>query len=146
METTYKHKKNIKLITAVAIDTNTCYNFGLILKIMILTDKAKEDFINWCKNQTDLSIGLQIPNTMGGVVVYLNSNVEILPIRIQNHLIVEWFESLGKYSNTHADFKFTLLSTLSHEVNSLLSYQEKLEYAIKIANNAYNQSCSKAEL
>lgn len=146
MEITYKHKTNIKLITAVAIDTNTCYNFGLILKIMILTDKAKEDFINWCKNQTDLSIGLQIPNTMGGVVFYLNSNVEILPIRIQNHLIVEWLESLGKYSNTHADFKFTLLSTLSHEVNSLLSYQEKLEYAIKIANNAYNQSCSKAEL
>ena len=146
MEITYKHKTNIKLITAVAIDTNTCYNFGLIFKIMILTDKAKNDFINWCKKQKDLSIGLQIPNTMGGVVFSLNSNVEILPIRIQNHLIVEWLESLGKYSDTHADFKFTLLSTLSHEVNSLLSYQEKLEYAIKIANNVYNQSCSKAEL
>lgn len=113
---------------------------------MILTDKAKNDFINWCKNQNDLALGIQIPNTIGGVVFHLNSNLEILPKRIQNHLIVEWLESLGKYSNTHADFKFTLLSTLSHEVNSLLSYQEKLEYAIKIANNAYNQSCSKAEL
>ena len=109
---------------------------------MILTDKAKNDFINWCKKQTDLLIGLQIPNTTGGAIFYLNSNIEILPKRIQNHLIVEWLESLGKYSDTHADFKFTLLSTLSHEVNSLLSYQEKLEYAIKIANNAYNQSCS----
>lgn len=113
---------------------------------MILTNKAKKDFINWCKNQNDLALGIQIPNTIGGVVFHLNSNPEILPKRIQNHLIVEWLESLGKYSDTHADFKFTLLSTLSHEVNSLLSYQEKLEYAIKIANNAYNQSCSKAEL
>lgn len=112
---------------------------------MLLTDKAKEDFILWSKKQIDLQIGVQIPNTMGGTIFHLNSNVEILPKRILNHLIVEWLESLGKYCDTHADFKFTLLSVLSHELNSLLSYQEKIEYAIKIANNAYNQSFSKAE-
>jgi len=112
---------------------------------MILTDKAKNDFIIWSKNQTDLLIGVQIPNTIGGTVLHLNSNIEILPKRILNHLIVEWLESLGKYCETHADFKFTLYSVLAHELNSLLSYQEKLEYAIKIANNAYNQSCSQAE-
>ena len=40
MEITYKHKTNIKLITAVAIDTNTCYNFGLIhTKIMVVEIK-----------------------------------------------------------------------------------------------------------
>ena len=40
MEITYKHKTNIKLITAVAIDTNTCYNFGLIYtKIMVVEIK-----------------------------------------------------------------------------------------------------------
>jgi len=68
---------------------------------MLLTDKAKEDFIKWSKKQIDLQIGVQIPNTMGGTIFHLNSNIEILPKRILNFLIIEWFDSVDIAIHTY---------------------------------------------
>lgn len=141
MEITYKHKTNIKLNTAVAIDTNTCYNFGLIFKIMILTDKAKNDFTNWCKNQTDLALGIQIPNAIGGFIFHLNSNPEILPKRILNNLIVDFFDYVNIpiviYTNWKTD---EFGSQIKHyDFCYFKTRNEAIEKAILKANELYNR-------
>lgn len=117
---------------------------------MILTDKAKNDFIIWSKNQKDLLIGVQIPNTIGGTVLHLNSNIEILPKRILNHLIIEWFDSVGvtvdvmPILNNPLKFMpntFWLekeFSMTDEEVEYFESRQEATLEAIKKANEIYN--------
>lgn len=113
---------------------------------MILTGKAKENFINWCKKQTDLQLGIQIPNTIGGVVFSLNSNPEILPKRIINALIIEWFDSVGIYINIENlyyqswwYYKVKQCPDTYEQVIMQNTRQEAIEKAIEKANEIYNQ-------
>jgi len=113
---------------------------------MLLTNKAKEDFIKWSKKQTDLQIGIQIPNTMGGTIFYLNSNIEILPKRILNNLIVDFFDSVNipitLYTNWNTD---EFGSQIKHyDFCYFKTRTEALEKAIQKCNEIYNQRSSKS--
>lgn len=116
---------------------------------MILNEKAKDDFEKWVKNQNDLAIGVQIPNTIGGVVFHLNSNPEILPKRILNNLIIEWFDSVGIYINCkrifHSDCLFESQIVIDtnkkfggEDLGMFETRQEATAEAIKKANEIYN--------
>lgn len=115
---------------------------------MILTEKAKKDFINWCKNQNDLALGIQIPNTIGGVIFYLNSNPEILPKRILNNLIIDFFDYVNIpitiYTNWNTD---EFGSQIKHyDFRYFKTRTEAIEKAIEKCNKIYNERFSKAEL
>lgn len=112
---------------------------------MGLTGKAKEDFEKWCKSQKDLSLGIQIPNTIGGVILHLGTNAEILPKRILNALIIDFFDSVGIYIDTwHYDgfcwqIDCYLLDESPKYNEALKSRQEAKTEAIKKANKIYNE-------
>ena len=108
---------------------------------MILTDKAKIDFINWCKKQTDLTLGIQIPNTIGGVVFYLNSNPEILPKRILNNLIVDFFDSVDISITIYTNWKTDEFgSQIRHyDFCYFKTRTEAIEKAILKANELHNR-------
>jgi hypothetical protein len=108
---------------------------------MLLTGKAKEDFIKWSKNQTDLHIGIQIPNTIGGAIFYLNSNIEVLPKKILNSLIVDFFDfeniPITLYTNWNTD---EFGSQIKHyDCGFFKTRAEALEMAILKCNKIYNQ-------
>lgn len=121
---------------------------------MILTGKAKEDFIKWCKTQNSLKIGLQMPNTIGGVVLDLSSNIELMPENFKNTLIIEWFDSVGIYIELKRfchglKFRFwnyVISNPNGAHLNNFLeveiendSRQEVTLQAIKKANEIYNE-------
>ena len=105
---------------------------------MILTGKAKEDFLEYYNNHS---------------IKYLLSwtYFDDLPLVVKNALIIEWFDSVGIYINTtYEEFEDiqvkklpVLVKTWSVWVNEELlidfnSRQEATEEAIKKANEIYN--------
>jgi hypothetical protein len=107
---------------------------------MLLTDKAKEDFIKWSKKQIDLQIGVKIPNTMGGTIFHLNSNIEILPKRILNFLIIEWFDSVDIAIHTYDLKNKNFGSSIRHyDFCDYKTRKDAVEAAILKANELYNR-------
>ena len=105
---------------------------------MILTGKAKEDFLEYYNNHS---------------IKYLLSwtDFDDLPLVVKNALIIEWFDSVGIYVNTtYEEFEDiqvkklpVLVKTWSVLVNEELlidfnSRQEATDEAIKKANEIYN--------
>ena len=62
---------------------------------MILTGNAKKNFLMWSKNQKKLTI--TISNNYDYHLIKLYSNVEKLPSRLINSLIIDWLDSIGIY-------------------------------------------------
>lgn len=108
---------------------------------MILTDKTKNDFINWYKNQTDLALEIQIPNTMGGVIFHLNSNPNRLPKRILNNLIVDFFDSVNIPITIYTNWRtYEFGSQIRHyDFCYFKTRTEAIEKAILKANELYNR-------
>ena len=107
---------------------------------MILTGKAKEDFLEYYNNHS---------------IKYLLSwtDFDDLPLVVKNALIIEWLDSVGIYINTtYEEFEDiqvkklpVLVKTWIVWVNEELlidfnSRQEATDEAIKKANEIYNNS------
>lgn len=118
---------------------------------MKLTGKCLADFESWLKKQNDLAIALHIPNTMGGVVYYLNSNPNALPKRILNALIIDFFDSVGIYIqdwglnvvDNNIGFDASVMYNFkNHTAQDDFSKkrQDAITEAIKKANEIYNQN------
>lgn len=97
---------------------------------MILTGKAKEDFINW-KNKN-----------------YENEyycTFSSMPKQSQNALIIEWFDSVGIYisiltqENDRKERRFTS-DINEQEFISCKTRQQATEESIKKANEIYNKN------
>lgn len=115
---------------------------------MILTGKAKEDSLEWCKTQNSLKLGLQVPNTIGGVILDLGSNIGLMPKSFQNALIIEWFDSVGIYIDigihnvSRNTFNYSIhlkqKNIYSDLYTSIKTRIKATEQAIKKANEIYN--------
>ena len=109
-------------------------------KIMILTGKAKESFIDYLDKTNQIKIEKGI----------LNLHWQDLPEKFKNALIIEWFDSVGIYiSINYVDFYDELRNNtgfetyvtnkgLSVKFRSVSSRQEAIKQAIKKANEIYN--------
>ena len=109
-------------------------------KIMILTGKAKESFIDYLDKTNQIKIEKGI----------LNLHWQDLPEKFKNALIIEWFDSVGIYiSINYVDFydefrnntgfeTYVTNKGLSVKFRSVSSRQEAIKQAIKKANEIYN--------
>ena len=109
-------------------------------KIMILTGKAKESFIDYLDKTNQIKIEKGI----------LNLHWQDLPEKFKNALIIEWFDSVGIYiSINYVDFYDELRNNtgfetyvtnkgLSVKFRSVSSRQEAIKQEIKKANEIYN--------
>lgn len=85
---------------------------------MILTGKAKEDFILWCENNSI-------------------SYVEVLSVESYlNALIIEFFDSI-KYSENTSLWEYCFSNAYWNR--GMREYMESIEQAIKKANENYNK-------
>jgi len=109
---------------------------------MILNGKAKELFLEWSKTQTDLQIGVQNTNGIGGFLIHLNNNIEALPNRLSYPFIIEWLDSVGVYVFANRAFAFEEwnFEILGHFTSGFKyeSRQEATTEAIKKANELIN--------
>ena len=106
-------------------------------KIMILTGKAKESFIDYLDKTNQIKIEKGI----------LNLHWQDLPEIYQNSLIIEWFDSVGIYVNSSGlTLSKTFISDVSVNDNCEYNYdgfrtrKEATEQAIKKANEIYNST------
>ena len=99
---------------------------------MILTGKAKEDFIEYYNNHS---------------IKYLLSwtDFDDLPLVVKNALIIEWFDSVGIYINIENlyyqswwYYKVKQCPDTYEQVIMQNTRQEATEEAIKKANEIYN--------
>ena len=95
---------------------------------MILTGKAKEDFIK---------------TKIGNEISLFES---MLPI-YNNALIIEWFDSVGIYVNAELDYLHivwfpTINNDWNFEEREFGTRQEAIKEAIKKANEIYNEKYS----
>ena len=95
---------------------------------MILTGKAKEDFIK---------------TKIGNEISLFES---MLPI-YSNALIIEWFDSVGIYVNAELDYLHivwfpTINNDWNFEEREFETRQEAIKEAIKKANEIYNEKYS----
>ena len=110
-------------------------------KIMILTGKAKEDFLEWL-NKEMYYLGRNNFEDR-------DNNIEDLSDNFQNALIIEWFDSVGIFvSINYVDFyneirndkgfEAYVTKGISVKFRSVSSRQEATIQAIKKANEIYN--------
>lgn len=104
---------------------------------MILTGKAKEDFVKWL-NKEMYYLGRHNFEDR-------DNNIEDLSDNFQNTLIIEWFDSVGVYINSSGlTLSKTFISDVSVNNNCEYNYdgfrtrKEAIEQAIKKANEIYN--------
>lgn len=112
---------------------------------MILTEKAKEDFLKWLRNNYPLGAG--ILEWSGIRTLFLNA------------LIIEWFDNIGIYINTPPFYdKFlkynrgfesividenkNTIYKIDNENDVFIFRQGALTEAIKKANEIYNEKYS----
>lgn len=97
---------------------------------MDLTDKAREDFLNWYE------------------VSDYGSSIDRINITFKNALIIEWFDSIGIYIITNyscGDFDYEVKDYTSqnsckiHFNSNFESRQEATKQAIIKANKIYNE-------
>lgn len=101
----------------------------------LLTDKAKIDFMNWCKNKVDASS--------------YNPKVFSLDLAkvIYNNIVIEWLDSVGILVSTHSDMYCKFHSYINidktykrYQISEgVLTRNEATEAAIFKANEIYNQ-------
>lgn len=87
---------------------------------MILTDKAKEDFRKWIK-ENDYPVSLW---ALENGLIWKS---------VENALICEWLDALSSSAiggNSFADILYVSLNAMK--------YKEAIEHAIKISNEWYN--------
>jgi len=105
---------------------------------MILTDKAKEDFLKWLKNNYDLLI-----EDCGGFSYFCNAQTKVS----EYALIIEWLDSVGIIIQIdcgnlrHSDDKITWYQggVLGHQfLQTTKTRSEATKQAIIKANEIYN--------
>lgn len=108
---------------------------------MILTGKAKEDFLKWFSNYSEKNHSLK---GLYDKDIYLDG-VE-LPKELINALIIEWFDSVGIYINIENlyyqswwSYKVKIIPNTFEEKVMVKTRSEATEQAIKKANGIYNE-------
>jgi len=103
---------------------------------MILTDKAKEDFLKWLKNNYDLLI-----EDCGGFSYFWNAQTKVS----EYALIIEWLDSVGiivlitcKNENNYGFEVHELKEFIYIEDKDFLNRTEATQKSIEKANKIYN--------
>lgn len=98
---------------------------------MILTDKAKDDFLTWMYSEYDFSE---------------KQFNEIYPTNLKESLIIEWFDSVGIYiciDSHYKNFGYKIQDkgnvVLYDHMFAIQSRQEATKQAILTANKLYNE-------